>query len=71
MARQYDRIVHAYNEVSPLDPEEWEFLTPMWWAFLIECACQNFRNGMQDDGWVIKKLLVRSPLMGPDSDEFQ
>lgn len=26
----YDAIVHGYDEVSPLEPEEWEFLTPVW-----------------------------------------
>lgn len=27
---RYDEVVHGYAEVSPLEPEEWELLTPMW-----------------------------------------
>jgi Ser/Thr protein kinase RdoA (MazF antagonist) len=68
---KYDEIVHAYAEVSPLEPEEWELLTPVWWAGLIECACRNLAAGTSDDGWTIKSLLRRSPLMGPDALEFQ
>jgi hypothetical protein len=29
------------------------------------------RNGIRDDGWIIKKLLQRSVLMGPDAAEFR
>jgi hypothetical protein len=43
----------------------------VWWAFLIDGACQYMRNGIRDDGWIIRKLLQRSPLMGPDSGEFR
>ncbi len=68
---KYDEVVHGYAEVSPLAPEEWELITPLWWAGLIENACQDLRNGTPDDGWTIKKLLQRSPLMGPDSAEFR
>jgi len=53
----HDEVIHAYNEVSPLEPEEWELLTPMWWAWLIEGACRD--------------LARRSPLMGQDSAEFK
>ena len=34
----YDAVIHGYAEVAPLEPEEWELLTPMWWAFLIGVA---------------------------------
>jgi Ser/Thr protein kinase RdoA (MazF antagonist) len=68
---KYDNVIHGYAEVSPLEPEEWELLTPLWWASLIDGACQGMRNGIRDDGWTIRKLLQRSPLMGPDSAEFR
>lgn len=61
---KYDDVIHAYNEVSPLEPEEWALLTPLWWAFLIEQACQYIRQGIRDDGWVMKQLLRRSALTG-------
>lgn len=27
---KYDEVVYGYDEVSPLEPEEWELLTTMW-----------------------------------------
>jgi Ser/Thr protein kinase RdoA (MazF antagonist) len=42
---KYDEVIHGYAEVSPLAPEEWALLTPLWWAGLIEGACQDLRNG--------------------------
>ena len=68
---KYDDVIHSYAEVSPLEPDEWELLTPLWWAFLIDGMYQDMRNGIRDDGWTIRKLLQRSPLMGPDSVEFR
>ena len=68
---KYDEVVHGYAEVSPLEPEEWELITPLWWAQLIEGACRDMQNGTRDDGWTIKKLLQRSALMGPDAAEFR
>ena len=67
---KYDEVVHAYAEVSPLEPEEWELLTPMWWAGLIDSACRQMAAGTKDDGWTIQALLRRSPLMGQDAPEF-
>ena len=67
----YDEVVHGYHEVSPLDAEEWEMLTPMWWAFLIDLACRCFTEGQVDDGWIMKMLLRRSPLMGIDRADFE
>ena len=67
---RYDEIVHAYAEVSPLEPVEWDLLTPVWWAGLIDCACREMAAGTSDDGWIIRSLLRRSPLMGPDALEF-
>jgi Ser/Thr protein kinase RdoA (MazF antagonist) len=68
---KYDNVIHGYAEVSPLAPEEWELLTPLWWAFLLEQACQHLRSGTLDDGWIRTKLLLRSPLMGPDAIMFR
>lgn len=68
---KYDHVIHAYHDVSALEPEEWALLTPLWWAFLIESACQYLQEGIRDDGWTIKQILRRSPLMGPDSAEFR
>jgi Ser/Thr protein kinase RdoA (MazF antagonist) len=68
---KYDEVIHAYAEVAPLEPEEWELLTPLWWAQLIDAACHYIRDRVRDDGWIVRKLLQRSPLMGPDSAEFR
>lgn len=68
---KYDEVVYGYAEVSPLGPQEWELLTPLWWASLISGACQDMQNGTPDDGWTIRKLLQRSALMGPDAAEFR
>ena len=67
---KYDEVIHGYAEVSPLTREEYELITPLWWAQLIEGACRDLQNGTRDDGWTIKKLLQRSPLMGQDAAEF-
>lgn len=67
---KYDQVVHGYAEVSPLEPTEWELLTPLWWASLIETACRDLVAGVRDDGWTIRKLLERSPLMGPDAGNY-
>ncbi len=68
---KYDEVIRGYDEVSPLSPQEWELITPLWWSFLIEQSCQSLQNGDGADEWNIKKLLQRSPLMGPDSAEFR
>lgn len=68
---KYDAVVHGYVEVSPLEPEEWALLTPMWWAWLIEGACRDLAAGTRDDGWVAKQLLRRSPLMGSDAAPYR
>jgi len=65
---KYDAVIAGYEEVTPLEPEEREALTPIWWASLIEGACRDMRAGVSDDGWTLAKLLARSPLMGPDAD---
>ncbi len=65
---KYDAVVHAYDEVLPLEPEEWAILTPVWWLFLVDLWCGSVRRGTPDDGWVVAKLRERSPLMGPDRD---
>lgn len=66
----YDAVIHGYDAESPLEPEEWELLTPMWWAFLIDLASRHLAAGTRDDGWIVKQLLRRSPLMGPDAREY-
>ncbi|WP_274364119.1 phosphotransferase enzyme family protein [Paenibacillus thermotolerans] len=68
---KYDEVIYGYDEVSPLEPVEWELLAPMWWAGLIEGACRHLKKGTRDDGWIIKKLLERSPLMGQDAVPFR
>lgn len=74
---KYDAVIHGYTEISPLEPEEWELLTPMWWAWLIEGACRDLAAGRDltagtvHDGWAVKHLLRRSPLMGPDAAPFK
>ncbi len=68
---KYDAVIHGYAEVSPLEPEEWELLTPMWWAFLVGLAVRHLAAGTRDDGWIAKQLLRRSPLMGRDAQEFR
>jgi Ser/Thr protein kinase RdoA (MazF antagonist) len=68
---RYDAVVQGYAEVSPLEPEEWELLTPVWWAGLIDSACRQMAAGTKDDDWTIQSLLRRSPLMGPDAPEFR
>jgi Ser/Thr protein kinase RdoA (MazF antagonist) len=64
---KYDQVIAGYHEVSPLEPEEWALITPMWWAFLIDQAWYHLRTATRDDGWLMRKLLERSPLMGPDA----
>jgi Ser/Thr protein kinase RdoA (MazF antagonist) len=59
----YDDVIHAYDEVSPLEEVEWALLTPLWWASLLEGAAKNVRAGGRDDGWTVKMLLRRSVLM--------
>ncbi|RYX86286.1 hypothetical protein EON83_03420 [bacterium] len=68
---KYDEVVLGYDEVAPLSEQEWQLLTPIWWAFLIEESCQALRRGEGLDEWSTKKLLQRSPLMGTDSAEFR
>ena len=68
---KYDDVVLGYDEVSPLDPEEWELLTPLWWAQLIHQACLDMKAGIKDDGWSIGKLLLRSPLMGRNAEPYR
>ncbi|HEY1012453.1 MAG TPA: phosphotransferase, partial [Herpetosiphonaceae bacterium] len=68
---KYDEVIRGYCEAAPLEPEELALLTPMWWAYLVEVFCQAVREGVPEDGWVVKKLLERSPLMGPDAAPFR
>jgi Ser/Thr protein kinase RdoA (MazF antagonist) len=68
---RHDTVVHGYAEVAPLEPGEWELLTPVWWAWLIEGACRDLAAGTRDDGWTVRALLRRSPLMGSDAREYR
>lgn len=68
---KYDEVIYGYDEVSPLEPEEWALLTPVWWSHLIEGACHALANGVDDNDWTMQKLLLRSPLMGADADPFR
>lgn len=38
-------------------------LTPLWWAHLLEDAYSELQRGLPDDGWTVRMLLRRSPLM--------
>lgn len=68
---KYDEVILGYAEVSPLEPEEWALITPLWWASLIHLACLDMKTGVKDDGWIINKLLLRSPLMGRNAGEYR
>ena len=68
---KYDDVVWGYNEVSPLEPEEWALITPLWWAQLIGHACRDMQAGTSDNGWTLNKLLERSPLMGRSAGKFR
>lgn len=67
---KYDEVIRSYTEVTPLEPEEWELLTPMWWAYLINEACHHLEMGTQDDGWIMRMLQRRTPLMGANTQAF-
>jgi Ser/Thr protein kinase RdoA (MazF antagonist) len=67
---KYDEVVEGYEEVSPLTDEERAAIVPIWWAQLIEDACRQLREGENDGGWSITKLLARTPLMGADALEL-
>ena len=68
---RYDDVIRAYDEVSPISAEEWALLTPLWWAQLLEGACRDIRARVRDDGWTVKMLLRRSPLMGAASSAYR
>lgn len=59
---QYDPLVHAYHDHSPLSEQEWAAIVPAWWALLLEGAASNLAQGTEDDGWT-RRMLRRSPLM--------
>lgn len=65
---KYDGVIGSYEEVSPLEPWERAVLVPVWWAWLLEGACQDLRRGVWEDDWVVGKLLARSPAMGADAE---
>ncbi len=60
---KYDDVLLGYDEVSPLELQEWALITPLWWAQLIHLACLDMNAGVKDDGWIVGKLLLRSALM--------
>lgn len=64
---EYDAVVWSYHDVFPITDQEWQMLTPVWWAFLLEVAYRDLRQERVDDGWVVKMLLRRSPLMHADA----
>ena len=68
---KYDEVIHGYGEVSLLESVEWTLLTLLWRAGLIDMASWYLRTNTWDDGWMIKKLLERSPLMGADAAAFR
>jgi Ser/Thr protein kinase RdoA (MazF antagonist) len=60
---RYDDVIRGYDEVSPLSPEEWRMIVPVWWALLVEIGCRLLREGQPVDSWIIAKLKERSPMM--------
>jgi Ser/Thr protein kinase RdoA (MazF antagonist) len=60
----HDDVVGVYAEHAPLTDEDLALLTPLWWAQLLGAALHDLEQGIRDDGWSARKLLVRSPLMG-------
>lgn len=68
---KHDAIIHGYTELSPLDPEEFELLTPMWWTWLIDGTCRDLAVGIRNHEWSVTHLLRRSPLMGQDAIEYR
>ena len=68
---KYDDVVLGYSEVSPLAPEELELITLLWWTSLIHLACVDMKAGVRDDGWILEKLLLRSPLMGRNAAPYR
>ena len=68
---QHDEVIYGYAEVTPLSTEEWELLTPLWWAWLIEGVCKGLARGRCGDDWAMSHLLRRSPLMGADAVAFR
>lgn len=72
-----DDVVLGYNDVAELTETEWQLLTPcLWaWAFLgVAAEVERMRRGnVAPHGfdWQVEMLLRRSPLMGPDADEYR
>lgn len=72
-----DDVVLGYNEVSPFTDTDWHLLTPcMWaWAFYgVAAEANRMMNGtvpLHGFDWQVEMLLRRSPLMGPDAEEYR
>lgn len=74
---KYDDVVHGFDEVSPLSDEEWSLLSPVRWAWImwfVEDEIADMRGGRVEPhafDWVVRQLLRRSPLMGPDEKAYR
>jgi Ser/Thr protein kinase RdoA (MazF antagonist) len=68
---QHDEVIYGYHEVAPLSAEEWELLTPLWWAWLLEGIWRDLAQGSWDNDWAMRHLLRRSPLMGSNALPFR
>lgn len=72
-----DDVILGYNEVTNLTETDWQLLTPcLWaWAFLgVTAEVERMRRGIVAPSgfdWQVEMLLRRSPLMGPDADEYR
>ncbi len=73
---KYDELVHAYDEVRPLDGLDWALLTPTLWAWTFLGVAEELDRVVsgqeQPHGfdWQIGMLLRRSPLMGRAQEPY-
>ena len=71
-----DDVIHGYDAVRPLDDIDWAILTPTYWSWLFLGASDAIAlilAGNADPSrleWVLKKLSLRSPLMGEHASPY-
>lgn len=74
---KYDAVVHGYDEVQPLEDAEWALLTPVYWAWVFFGVADEIRamvGGHIEPArldWTLKRLSLRSPLMGPEAAPYK
>jgi aminoglycoside phosphotransferase (APT) family kinase protein len=73
---KYDELVHAYNEVRPLDELDWALLTPTLWSWVFIGVVDELDRMLSEQeaphgfDWQIGMLLRRSPLMGRAQEPY-